>query len=109
MSPIAPHIELEVYLGKLRSSQELAEQMGVSRNYILAMKRRGFSLPGGKASLHMAKHFLTTCGDFKVNAERRPAPPQTPASSSGTAHAPNGRNARRKPSSGSLKTQPRKA
>ena len=53
-----PAITVERYLHKLRSARELAAEMGVSRNYILAMRHHGFKMPGGKASLRMARVFI---------------------------------------------------
>lgn len=56
----------ERYLHKMRTTIDLAAEMGVSRDYIVAMKSHGFKMPGGKASLLMARNFLSDCSDFKV-------------------------------------------
>ena len=62
-----PAIIVERYLHQLRCAGELAAEMGVSRNY-LAMRHHGFKMPGGKASLRMARAFIETCDEFKVRA-----------------------------------------
>ena len=90
-------IAVEVYNTQLRSGRELATLMGVSRGYVTAMKREGFRLPGGKASLRMAQNFLSTCAEFKTCEEHPPEKPPTPAASSGTERGRALRNARCKP------------
>jgi len=79
----SPTLEVEQYLGELRDTKNLATALKVSRDYILAMKHHGFRMPGGKATLRMAHHFIANCDDFMVR-ERRPASPQPPAASSDT-------------------------
>lgn len=113
-------LDLDSHLNKLRTLTDLAQHMGVSRNYIIAMKRHGFVMPGRKASLAMARHFLTHCADFKIrggsSSTSRPKikahcttqPPPMDASCD-TAHEPAPTHGPRKPSSGIRKIQLRKA
>ena len=102
MTETSPHIEIERYHLRMRTREELAKEMGVSRNYILAMRRRGLRFPGGKASLRMVEDFLSTSPDFKVR-EHSQGSPQPSAASFGITHVPYMKSARRKPSSGSPK------
>ena len=91
-------IELHRYLHRMRDTADLCEQMGVSRYYVGAMKFHGFKMPGGKASVHMAKRFILTCPDFTVTG-RHTEPPPPRGASCGKSHAPASKNGRRKPSS----------
>jgi hypothetical protein len=110
MSDELPEIELERYLNKLRNSKELASELGVSTDYVKAMKWHGFTMPGGKASVRMARGFLDSCEPFGVLAtKRRPKPQERPDASSGKSHAPLQTHAPRKPSSGSPKNRLRTA
>ncbi len=93
-----PEISVERYNHLLRSSLSLATEMGVSRNYISAMKFNGFRMPGGKASLSMARKFMVKCPEFKVR-EHPPGEPLPPDASCDTGYAPTQRHGRRKPSS----------
>jgi len=43
---------------KLLSVKELAAEMGRDRTYVWAMKRRGFEMPGGRATVAEARSFL---------------------------------------------------
>ncbi len=101
-----PSIELDTHLHLMRSACDLAKQIGVSRNYLTAMRFHGFSMPGGKASLVMARQFISSTPKFKVR-ERPQDKPLPPAASSDRAHAQALRNAQRKPSFGTRKSQPR--
>ena len=101
-------LELDTHHHQLRTLTDLAAQMGVSRNYVIAMKRHGFVMPGRKASLAMARHFLTHCSDFQVREPGKAPTPQMDASCD-TAHEPTHLRAQRKPSSGIRKIQLRKA
>jgi hypothetical protein len=42
----------------LLSGKELAAALGRDRTYISAMKKRGFEMPGGRATLREARSFL---------------------------------------------------
>ena len=103
-----PTLEVEQYLGQLRDTKSLATELKVSRDYILAMRHHGFRMPGGKASIRMARTFIETCDEFMVRA-RRQAPPPPPAASGDTPRAPLPKRAPHKPSSDSLKIQPHTA
>ena len=103
-----PEIRLEKYLQSLRPASELAAEMNVSRDYILAMRHHGFRMPGGKASIRMVYTFLQSCSEFKVKERPQASPPPT-VSFCDTEHEPARKNARRKPSSDSRKTQPHTA
>ena len=103
-----PEIRLEKYLQSLRPASELAVEMNVSRDYILAMRHHGFRMPGGKASIRMAHTFLQSCSEFKVKERPQVSPPPT-AAFSDTEHEPTRKNVRRKPSSDSRKIQPHTA
>lgn len=63
-------IELERYLSRMRTAKDLATELDVSRNYLTAMKAHGFKMPGGKASIRMARSFLEKCEAFAVTSER---------------------------------------
>jgi len=89
----------------MRSACDLAKQIGVSRNYLTAMRFHGFAMPGGKASLVMARQFISVTPKFKVR-ERPQDKPLPPAASSGKANAPVTTNGRRKPSFATRKIQP---
>ena len=89
-------IELDTHLHLMRSGRELASLMGVSRNYLTAMKFTGFTMPGGKASLAMARQYIYHSPKFRVT-EHPQEPPPPPASSFGTTHAPRKTNGQRKP------------
>lgn len=52
---------------RLRTAGELAEALGVGRSYLIAMKRHGFRMPGGKASIIAAKEWLDSAPEFKVD------------------------------------------
>jgi hypothetical protein len=43
---------------KLLSIKELAEALGKHRNYVGAMKARGFEMPGGTATVTEAREWL---------------------------------------------------
>ena len=62
----SPVIELERYLHRMRTAGRLADELDVSPNFIQAMKRHGFKMPGGKASVSMARKFLADCPEFGV-------------------------------------------
>lgn len=109
MSELQPvtTIEVEQYLNKLRTGKDLAKELGVSFDYIKAMKWHGFVMPGNKASLRMATVFLSECKGFSVSTTtHHPKTPAHSASSSGKSHEPILKHGRRKPSSDSQKTQP---
>ena len=59
-------VEVERYLHRMRNACGLAPELTVSLNYIQAMKRQGFKMPGGKASIAMARKFLAECPEFGV-------------------------------------------
>jgi hypothetical protein len=82
-------IELERYLTVMRDTSALARELNVSRDYINAMKFHGFRMPGGKASIRMARSFLEACGSFKVRKVTKPSQdPSTPQdASSDKSHA----------------------
>lgn len=42
----------------LLSVKELASAIGRNRTYVFAMKRKGFSMPGNRASIRQAISFL---------------------------------------------------
>ena len=55
---------------KLLSVCELAAALGRSETYVWAMRRKGFVMSGGRATLSEAREFLTRCpkprsGDFR--------------------------------------------
>lgn len=100
-------IETERFLTVMRDKKTLATELGVSREYINAMRHHGFKMPGGKASIRMAREFLASCDEFIVRA-RPQALPQPPDESCDRSHAPSRKRVRRKPSSGSRKIQPHK-
>lgn len=62
-------IEVEKYLTQMRDMASLAKELNVSRDYIIAMKREGFVMPGGKASIRMGRDFLATCVEFHVRTK----------------------------------------
>jgi hypothetical protein len=67
-------IQLERYFHRMLTGGELAAELNVSPNFILAMKRSGFVMPGRKASVAMARRFLADCPSFGVSKSiRRPA------------------------------------
>lgn len=76
MTPESDHppsiILLEKYLTSMRDIRGLASELNVSRDYILAMKWHGFQMPGGKASIRMARAFLEQCSTFKVVTKHHP-------------------------------------
>lgn len=45
-------------MNQLLTTKELAAQLGKSRTYVAAMKRNGFSMPGGTATLAEARAWL---------------------------------------------------
>jgi hypothetical protein len=63
-------IEVERYLSRMRTAKDLSAELDVSRNYLTAMKAHGFAMPGGKASLRMARTFLEKSESFAVVSER---------------------------------------
>lgn len=62
----SPAIEVERYLHRMRDAGKLSAELDVSPNFIQAMKRQGFKMPGGKASVSMARKFLAECPEFGV-------------------------------------------
>lgn len=46
---------------KLLSVCELAAALGRSESYVWAMRRKGFNMPGGKATVNEARAFLQRC------------------------------------------------
>ena len=104
-------LEVEKYLNQMRSSKDLATELGTSTDYIKAMKYQGFRLPGGKASIRMARSFLENSDSFGVRktTKRPPASPQQSGASSDISREPTQKCAQRKPSSGSPKSPPRTA
>lgn len=46
--------------------KELAAALHRGRNYPAAMRRAGFPMPNGRASLHDAKHWLSEHPEFRV-------------------------------------------
>ena len=56
----------ERYLNQRRNAGELAQELNVSAQYITAMKREGFRMPGGKSSIALANKFLAECPEFGV-------------------------------------------
>ena len=101
----SPSIEVEQYLGQLRDTKGLSAELKVSRDYILAMRNHGFRMPGGKATIRMARNFIETCEEFMVR-ERRPASPPQPGASGDRSHEPPPKRGPRRPSSDSQKTRP---
>lgn len=55
---ISCDLESTKHLTQLRTQKELAEVLGVGISYIAAMKRNGFKMPGGKASILAATEWL---------------------------------------------------
>jgi len=106
----SPQIELERYLNRMRTGKDLANELGVSPDYISTMKWNGFSMPGGKASIRMARTFIEECEPFGVLAtKRRPRLPEQSDASSGKSHGPTRKRVQRKPSSDSRKNRLHKA
>lgn len=94
----------------MRTAKDLANELGVSPDYISTMKWNGFSMPGGKASIRMARTFIEECEPFGVLAtKRRPKSPEQSAASSDKSHGRPPTRAQRKPLSDSRKNQLRKA
>ena len=50
---------------------QLAARMGCSRNHVWAMRRDGFEMPGGRATVDEARAWLRSHPDFRVNASRQ--------------------------------------
>lgn len=46
---------------------ELARALRCSRTYVWSMKRRGFTMPGGRATVSEARQWLREHPDFRVN------------------------------------------
>lgn len=65
-----PQIEKERWLTTMRDIGNLAKELGVSKDYVSAMKFNGFAMPGGKASIRMARKFLKNCPEFSVRKSR---------------------------------------
>jgi len=66
--PIEPAaIVLDRHLHRMRTTKDLALELDVSAAYIRAMKKAGFSMPGGKASLAMARQFLAKAKALDIN------------------------------------------
>lgn len=64
--PGADLIALERYLNLMRTQGELQKELGVSKDYIAALKFHGLKMPGGKASIRMVRTFLETCDTFQI-------------------------------------------
>jgi len=109
MSPDdCPTVGVARYFTRLRNTLELADEMGVSRDYIVAMRHHGFRMPGGKASIKMTHDFLSSSEEFKVkDRPQEPRPPQ--AAFCGIDCGPTRKNVRRKPLSGSQNGPPHTA
>ena len=60
-------------LMKLLNKKQLAAELGVSRDYVTAMCRNGFRMPGGRATVAEALGWRKTAPDFQV---RQRAPRQ---------------------------------
>ena len=45
---------------KLLTSKQLASELGRCLNYVYAMRRHGFQMPGGRATMNEARAFLLT-------------------------------------------------
>ena len=71
---------------KLLNIGEMAKELGVNRTYISAMKRAGFSMPGGRSTARAALNWLKTAPQFAVTKPRRDASNQQ-ASASDKQHA----------------------
>ena len=56
---------------KLLTSKELAIELGRHLNYIYAMKRMGFLMPGGRATLAEARRFLVRNPPPRGNGGKR--------------------------------------
>lgn len=56
--PVKPKDRPPAAGGKLLSPKELADALGRNRTYVFAMKRRGFAMPGGRATLADALAWL---------------------------------------------------
>ena len=55
----------------LLNMRELAREMGVTEMFVLCMKKAGFPLPGGKATVDWALDWLKANPDFR-QADHRP-------------------------------------
>ena len=109
--PPNPALDVEKYLNQMRSAKDLAAELGTSVDYIKAMKFQGFRLPGGKASIRMARSFLENSESFGVRktTKRPPASPPQSGASSDTPREPAQKCVQRKTLSGSPKSPPRTA
>lgn len=58
------------WMDELLSVKELAARLGYSERYIRAMKRDGFRMPGRRASVREALHWLEKHPDFRVNRKK---------------------------------------
>lgn len=56
---------------RLRNMKELAATLGVSREFLLAMKRDGFAMPGGRATVAAAHAWLAAHPDFRVGSRHK--------------------------------------
>lgn len=45
----------------------LAKKLGMSRTYLWAMRRAGFEMPGGRATVEEARAWLRSHPDFRAN------------------------------------------
>jgi hypothetical protein len=62
---------------RLWNLAELSEALGVSREYVLAMKRFGFRMPLGRASVQMAHDWLKENAHLLADVGVKDAPRQS--------------------------------